>query len=244
MQAVQLMSLVGSLAVAGGTPDAGMREEFDQDATIRARSFSHDLVEQPANSANPPTRPAVAWRMEAPALQKVGLTSESDPAKAKVDGLLDAAALLPEADMDTPQARTFAAALEFLQTQPEVFDALSATEQEAFTQKALAALEALYPASPAPQPAPRTIETFLGTILADHDSPESIPRIMDFGQGDERICIEYAAGAATPKVRIEDLDNGDQLIWADKTALVWLVRPRSHVTAEQVHFIPVETLTA
>jgi hypothetical protein len=167
--------------------------------------------------------------------------------------IVDTFALPPNVDPETPRARAFLDAVAYLHTHAAEFDALPPQQQEAFAQAALEALEAegastseaeLVEPDQIPLAAAelRTIETFVGTIIADHESPETVPRLMDFGRDDERICVEYTAGAAKPRLRIEDLDIGDQLVWADATLLVWLVQPRTPVTEDQVQFIPVETL--
>lgn len=256
MQAVQLMSIVGSLAVAGGAPDAGAVDAQDHNGFVRPREFGSDFgIDNNVLHVFMPRGDAALHALpcdDASTLAGYTFEANHSPDVAIVDSF----ALPPNVDPETPRARAFLDAVAYLHTHAAEFDALPPEQQEAFAQAALEALEALGAEGESASEAefieldqippvtaePRTIETFLGTIIADHESPETVPRLMDFGRGDARICVEYTAGAATPRLRIEDLYNGDQLVWADATLLVWLVQPRTPVTEDQVQFIPVETL--
>ena len=256
MQAVQLMSIVGSLAVAGGAPDTGAVDARDHNGFVRPREFGSGFCRD--NNILHVVMPRGDAALHAlPCDDATTVAGYTFEAKRSPDvAIVDSFALPPNVDPETPRARAFLDAVTYLHTHAAEFDALPPEQQEAFVQAALEALEALVAegasASEAelvePDQIPpvaaesRTIETFVGTIIADHESPETVPRLMDFGRGDERICVEYTAGAATPRLRIEDLDDGDQLVWADATLLVWLVQPRIPVTEDQVQFIPVETL--
>jgi hypothetical protein len=237
MLAHLILPLMGALSVVSTAPAAQPAETAPEAILPRQRDASPQVL-----------REASGGHVVQDGHDGIWVLTGQDTPRPKHEGRFAKGHLphLPQADPMNPHARAFDAALEFLSTRFEEFDAWSHDDQEAFAQAALSALAALYPEGSSQGPhAPHSLrDRLVGTVWADHDAPETVPRITGFASGVETLCIEYPSGAKPPRIAVRTLASGDQILQADDTPVVWLVRPNAPLRADQVRLVAVDTLAA
>jgi serralysin len=148
------------------------------------------------------------------------------------------------------------------------YEAMTPAEQETFLSDALEQMNALYPGLEAGNDAGDTMhggqgndaiylthdddlayggsgdDRFVLTEWSDHlaTGDDLAPQVADYGTGSDVLVVEYLAaeGGTAPAITVDTLENGDQLVRANGTAIVHLSAPVIAVTASDINLIAIE----